>query len=215
MNEESRKFLDSIYFPLLFLSIIWAVKLSEIIFNFSLTEYGLLPREIKGLIGIVTTPLIHADINHLVSNTIPILSLGTGIFYFYKDTAKKVVLILYFVPGVLVWFIGRDAYHIGASGIIYGLVTFIFFSGVIRRDVRSIALSLIVTFLYGSLVWGVLPIDSQVSWESHLAGAVIGFICAFIFKKSDPYKKYDWEDEPDTEKPDELEISYDKEYPFD
>ena len=214
MNEEKRKFIESIYVPLLFVAIIWALKLSEIVFSFSLAGYGLLPREIKGLLGIITTPLIHADINHLISNTLPLLFLGTGIFYFYKIAAKKVILILYFAPNILVWFFGREAYHIGASGIIYGLVTFIFFSGVIRRDVRSIALSLIVTFLYGSLVWGVLPIDSKVSWESHLAGAIIGFICALIFKKFDPYKKYDWEDEPDTERPDKLEISYDNEHPF-
>lgn len=205
----------SLYPGLILIALIWGIKASELLLEISVTDYGIMPRSLKGLIGIITAPLIHADINHLASNSVPVLLLTTGLFYFYKNASLKVMLILYFAPGLLVWLVGREAYHIGASGLIYGLVTFIFFSGVIRRDPRSISLSLIVTFLYGSLIWGVLPLDGKISWESHLAGAAVGFICAFIFKKTDQYKKYDWEDEPDTDKPEKLEISYDKEFPFD
>ncbi|MBZ0198381.1 MAG: rhomboid family intramembrane serine protease, partial [Ignavibacteriaceae bacterium] len=192
MNEDRQKFLTSLYYPATFVLFLWIIKLVETMFNLSLAGYGLLPRQAKGLIGIITTPLLHADFNHLISNSLPLIFLGTGLFYFYKEASIKTALIIYFAPSMIVWIFGRDAYHIGASGLIYGLVTFMFFSGIIRRDARSIALSLVVTFLYGSLVWGVLPLDAKVSWESHLAGAFVGFICALLFKKLDVYKRYDW-----------------------
>lgn len=215
MSEDKQKFLTSFYYPAAFVLLLWVIKILEVIFNFNLAGYGLLPREVIGLIGIITTPLIHADFNHLISNSLPLLFLGTGLFYFYKEASLKAVLLIYFVPSIMVWFFGRDAYHIGASGMIYGFVTFLFFSGIFRRDARSIALALVVTFFYGSLVWGVLPLDSKVSWESHLAGAFVGFVCALLFKKSDPYKRYDWEDEEETDSDEKPEISYDKGYPFD
>ncbi len=212
MTEEKKKFYKSLIIPCLFIALIWLMKLSETIFDFSLHNYGILPGSFSGLLGVLTSPLVHADYDHLLANTFPILLLGTGISYFYKNSSNKVFLIVYLAGGILVWLFGRPNYHIGASGLIYGFVAFLFFSGVIRRDIRAIALSLIVTFLYGSLIWGVLPLDQKISWESHLFGAVTGTICAFIFMKADPYKKYDWEDEPDTKNPSKLEISYDNEY---
>ena len=119
---------------------------------------------------------------------------------FYRNSSYKVILIIYLGTGILDWIFARKAYHIGASGIIYGFVTFLFFSGIIRRDTRAIALALLVTFLYGSLIWGILPVDSSVSWESHLFGSIMGIFCAFLYKSSDPAVKYDWEDEDDNEK---------------
>ena len=98
---------------------------------------------------------------------------------------------------------------------VYGLVSFLFFSGLIRRDTRSIALALIVTFLYGSIIWGVIPQNDGISWEYHLFGSLTGISCAFIYRKSDPYKKYEWEDEDDEGDPAKLEISHDKGFPFD
>lgn len=210
MTNERKKFLFSASVPLIFVAFLWLIKIIETIFNISFANLGILPRYTSGLIGIITYPLIHENFNHLISNSVPILFLGTGILYFYPKASFKVFAIIYFLPGILIWFFGRTAYHIGASGLIYGFVTFLFFSGIIRRDNRSISLALVVTFLYGSLVWGVLPVDGKISWEAHLFGALSGILCAFIFKKSDPYKKYDWEDEPDDDKPDKLEISYDR-----
>jgi membrane associated rhomboid family serine protease len=212
MSEEKKKFYKSLIVPCLFIAVIWIIKLSETVFEFSLQSYGIRPGSLSGLIGVLTSPLVHADYDHLLANTFPILLLGTGISYFYKNSFIKVFLIVYLLGGLLVWLFGRSANHIGASGLIYGFVAFLFFSGVIRRDIRAIALSLIVTFLYGSLIWGVLPLDQKISWESHLFGAVTGIICAFLFMKTDPYKKYDWEDETDTADPSKLEISYDNEY---
>ena len=210
MTGEKRKFLISLYYPLGFILFLWIIKIIEVTLYISFIQYGLLPHHLPGLIGIITYPLIHANFNHLISNSIPLLFLGTGLIYFYPNASLKVFLLIYFIPGILIWFFARPAYHIGASGLVYGLVSFFFFSGIIRRDNRSIALALVVTFLYGSLVWGVLPIDKTISWEGHLFGSLTGILCAVIFRKYDPPKKYDWEDEPDDDNHGKLEISYDK-----
>ena len=214
MTEEKRKFVYSVTLPALFILLLWIILLVEKFFHLNLDYYGLYPRKISGLIGIVTAPLLHAGYMHLFSNSLPLFILGTGILYFYRNAAYKVFLIVYIVPGIFVWFFARPAYHLGASGMIYGFVTFVFFSGIIRRDTRSIALALIVTFLYGGMVIGIIPQNNGISWEYHLFGSLVGIICAIVFRKSDPFKKYDWEDDEDDENPGKLEISYDKENPF-
>jgi membrane associated rhomboid family serine protease len=193
--DDKKKFYSSLLFPAGFIILLWLIKLSEIIFHFDFTWLGVFPGSVKGLPGIIFGPMIHANITHLMSNTLPVLLLGTGIIYFYKDSSFKVITIIYIGTGILVWFFARKAYHIGASGLIYGFVAFLFFSGIIRRDTRAIALALIVTFLYGSIIWGVLPLDSGISWESHLFGSLLGIFCAFIFRDYDPPIKYDWENE--------------------
>lgn len=194
-TESKEKQLKLIIFPLSFLVLLWLIQFVQYLFLLKLVKYGLLPQTTKGLTGIFTAPLIHSGFNHIISNSIPLLFLGTGIFYFYKEAAYKVFFMVYFIPGILVWFLGRESFHIGSSGLVYGYVTFLFFSGLIRRDNRSIALALIVTFLYGSLIWGVLPLSREISWEYHLFGALTGIYAAIIFRKSDPIKKYDWEEE--------------------
>ena len=203
MNEDKKKFIYSLTIAGSFLFIIWLIKISEIIFGINFIKLSLFPGTIKGITGILFSPLIHADLNHLAANSLPVFLLAAGILYFYPKTSVKVILIIYFIPGILVWLLGRPAYHMGSSGVIYGFGSFLFFSGLIRRDPRSIALALLVIFLYGSMVWGLLPIDSKISWESHLYGSLTGLACAYFFRKSDPYKKYDWEEETETEKADE------------
>ena len=198
--DYKKKFITSLILPVAFVFLIWVIKISEIIFNLDFTGFGILPGNFNGMPGILFAPLIHANIKHLFSNSIPLLFLGSGIIYFYRNSSYKVILIIYLGTGILDWIFARKAYHIGASGIIYGFVTFLFFSGIIRRDTRAIALALLVTFLYGSLIWGILPVDSSVSWESHLFGSIMGIFCAFLYKSSDPAVKYDWEDEDDNEK---------------
>ncbi|MGA8265750.1 MAG: rhomboid family intramembrane serine protease [Ignavibacteriaceae bacterium] len=195
MNLERNKFIISVIVPVSFILILWIIKLAEVITGISLANFGLYPHKISGLVGIIAAPLLHASFSHLISNSIPVLLLSGGIIYFYPQSAFKVFALNYLVPGIFVWFFGRPAYHIGASGLIYGFVSFLFFSGIIRRDNRSIALALIVTFLYGGIIWGVLPIDAEISWEYHLFGALTGIYCAILFRKLDPAKKYDWEDE--------------------
>jgi membrane associated rhomboid family serine protease len=209
MENEKKKFQHALKVTFFFLVVLWTVKLIEVFFNISFVRFGVLPRQPSGLVGIIFSPLIHASFNHLISNSIPLVFLCTGVLFFYPKTARKLFTIVYFVPGIFVWLFAREAYHIGASGALYGLVTFLFFSGIIRRDTRAIALSLIVTLLYGSLVWGIFPLDPTISWEGHLFGALTGIVCAFLFKKNDPYKKYDWEDEERDWDKNDLEIKYD------
>ncbi len=215
MTEDKQKILNAFILPGTFVLLMWIVKLLEVIFNLNFTTFGIYPRSFANLPGILFSPLIHAGFSHLFSNTIPMIFLGWGVVFFYKNASIKVFISIYFFTGILVWLFAREAYHIGASGIIYGLVTFLFFSGIIRRDNRSIALALVVTFLYGSLIWGVLPVNNGISWESHLFGALVGIVLAFLLRKSDPYKRYDWEDEDYKEDKRNLEISYDNKNPFD
>jgi membrane associated rhomboid family serine protease len=198
--------------PLLFPVVLWAVHLISLLFNDDLSKLGLLPRNFLGLLGILTSPLIHADFSHLISNTIPLIVLGYIIFYFYPKVSYMLFIFIYLVTGLLVWIFARQVFHIGASGIVYGFVSFLFFSGIFRRDNTSIALALVITFLYGGLVWGMIPGWKGISWESHLFGAITGLIAAYLFRKIDPpKKKYDWEDEPDDFDVDKLEVSYDPE----
>ena len=121
--------------------------------------------------------------------------MGISIFYFYPTSSKKIVLIIYTFTNILVWIFARENYHIGASGIVYGLFSFLFFSGIFRKDKRAITLSLLTIFIYGGLSYGIFPIKQGISWESHLFGFLIGIFVAFFFRKTDLYKKYDWEDE--------------------
>jgi membrane associated rhomboid family serine protease len=198
--------------PLLFPVVLWAVHLLSLLLNEDLSKLGLLPRNLVGLLGILTSPLIHADFSHLISNTIPLIILGWIIFSFYPRLSYLLFVFIYLLTGLLVWIFARQVFHIGASGIVYGFVSFLFFSGIFRRDNTSIALALVITFLYGGLVWGMIPGWEGISWESHLFGAITGLIAAYLFRKIDPpSKKYDWEDEPDDFDVDKLEVSYDPE----
>ena len=201
MRNKTTKLYASIFYPALFVLLLWAIKLFEEAFNVNLAWYGLYPRTIHGLLGIFTAPLLHADFPHLISNTIPLLILGSIIVFFYRSIAFPVFFWVYFMTGIWVWAAGRPSYHIGASGIIYGFVSFLFFSGVFRKDTRLLALSLFVTFLYGGTVWGMLPLNNGTSWESHLLGAIAGVITAYNFRKEGPQaRKYDFGDDEENEK---------------
>ena len=163
-----------------------------------LIYYGVYPRKVSGLIGILTSSLIHGNENlhHIIDNSIPLFFLSLAVFYFYNKVAYRVFFLIYFCTGIAVWFFARSAYHIGASGLIYGLASFLFFSGVIRQNINLLAISLLVVFLYGSMVWGIFPYDINVSWEAHFFGAVTGLILSFRYRKEGPQiREYKWEDE--------------------
>lgn len=214
--EEKEHIRKSLLLPVIFVLIIWIIKVIESAAGISFVTYGVNPGSVSGLVGILTFPLIHGSWEHLFSNTFPVLFLSMGVLYFYKTSAVKVLLMAYFIPGIGIWLFGRESFHVGASAVIYSLAAYLFFSGIIKRDRRAITLALIVTFLYGGLVWGVLPLKKGISWEGHLFGALTGIAAAIIFRKKDPYKRYDWEDEDDENNtpPEKLEISYKKGYPF-
>jgi membrane associated rhomboid family serine protease len=208
-SDSKKKFLNSLLLPSVFVLIIWIIHFMQAAVDLNFYIYGIFPRKITGLMGIINAPLIHSDFPHLISNTPMLFILGIAIIYFYPGSAYRAMLAIYLLTGIFVWLFARPAYHIGASGLIYGFLGFLFFSGVFRRDNRSIALALLVTFLYGSLIWGIFPGVKEVSWEAHLFGGVAGIISAFIFRKLDPRKVYDWENEPE-EPGEKIEISYDK-----
>jgi membrane associated rhomboid family serine protease len=130
----------------------------------------------------------------LLNNSYPVLILGGMLFSFYRKIATRIFLWLFFISGFWLWIIGRPSFHIGASGIIYALASFILVSGIIRKNPRLSAVSLVVIFLYGSMIWGILPTNEAVSWEGHLAGFVAGIIVALFYKNEGPErKKYQWE----------------------
>ena len=207
--QINTRLVKSLIIPLTFPFLIWVIFLLSLALELDLRRMGILPRDLFGLFGIVTAPFIHANISHLMSNTIPLILLGWSIFYFYSKVSSRVFLVVYLLTGFLVWLLAREVYHIGASGLVYAFVSFLFFSGIFRKDNKSIAIALLVTFLYGGVVWGILPGQKGISWESHLFGGIAGLIAAFIFKNIDPPKKYEWEDEEDDFNVDELEVSYD------
>ncbi len=169
-------------FPIVLLAGIWAIHLVN--FFIPLVFLGIYPRNIDGLTGIFTAPLIHGSIGHLASNSVPLFVLTALMVYFYRSIALKAIAIIWIMTGLAVWVLAKPAWHIGASGVIYGLVTFIFWSGVFRRSLRSIILAFIITVLYSGMVLGIIPDESKpVSWESHLYGALVGIFVAFYFRK--------------------------------
>jgi membrane associated rhomboid family serine protease len=181
-KQKYRPFVQSTLFVLL----LWAIKSFEVITDIDLSQYGIYPRTAKGLIGIITCPLIHADYGHLWANSLSLIVLGTILLSFYKDIAASIFFWIYFATGIWVWIAARSSYHIGASGIVYGLETFLFFSGVFRKNGRLMALSLLVVFLYGSSIWGIFPLQRHISWESHALGALAGLVIAYYFKNEGP-----------------------------
>jgi membrane associated rhomboid family serine protease len=178
-----------------FVALLWLVALAG--WDLEFERFGVRPREWIGLPGILVAPLLHAGFMHLIANTVPLVVLGTTMLMLYPTAAFRVLPILYLGPGIAVWLLARGGVHVGASGLVYGLVAYIFVAGLIRRDRRAVAAALLVAFMYGTLVWGVLPIRVGVSWETHLAAAVLGAALAFAYRHADvpPPKRYSWEDE--------------------
>ena len=199
-----KKLLLSMLLPGVFVFIMWLVKIIEVLFDLDLSNFGIYPLSLEGLPGILFSPFIHANFGHLFNNSLPLFFLGTALFYFYSEIAIRVSLWTYLLTGTLVWFAGRNAWHIGASGLIYGFASFLFFSGIIRKYFRLVALSLLIVFLYGSMVWGIFPnIYREVSWESHMLGFISGVVLAVWYRKEGPQQPvYEWLDEEDEENSD-------------
>jgi membrane associated rhomboid family serine protease len=161
----------------------WLIYFLEMKYSLNLSVFGILPREPLGMIGVVTSPLIHADVVHLISNTFPLLFLGTALYFFYGSVATRVFAICYLGSGILVWVFARPIFHIGASGLIYGLAAFLITSGIFRKDRKSLFIALVVVLAYGGLVWGLLPSVPGISWESHVAGIIAGGAAAFYYRR--------------------------------
>ncbi|HET8838386.1 MAG TPA: rhomboid family intramembrane serine protease [Flavobacteriaceae bacterium] len=203
-------------YPLLFVLLIWIIYWFEIRFGFDFTYLGVQPLSAKGLRGIIFSPFVHGSLEHLYSNSIPLLILSLALFYFYRKISWKVLLFGTILTGFLTWCIAEPySTHIGASGIIYCLAGFLFFKGIWSKNFRLIALSLIVVFLYGSLVWGILPGKEGISWEGHLSGLISGIILALVYKNYRlPVPQYEWEKDTYEEENDPFMKHFDKDGNF-
>jgi membrane associated rhomboid family serine protease len=182
-----------------FVALLWIILLMNSAMGLDPAPFGIAPRHWIGLIGILTAPLTHAGFDHLLSNSLPLVILGTAMIFLYPRSTITAVPTIYVGSGIAVWLLGRDSVHLGASGLVYGLASYVLVAGLLRRDRRAVAAGLGVALLYGSMIWGVFPIRSGMSWETHLAAAVIGIACAVALRRYDipPPKRYVWEDEPD------------------
>jgi membrane associated rhomboid family serine protease len=195
MKKDGLRFSsDIVLYPVFLVLALWVVFWLEVRLGFNGSRLGIFPLEIKGLLGILTGPFMHSGLEHLFNNSVPLLVLTTALFYFYRNHRWKVLVLGALLTGLLTWFIGRPAWHIGSSGVVYMLVAFLFFKGIFSRQYQLVAVSLIVVFLYGSLIWYLFPIDEKISWEGHTAGFIVGFVFSFFFRSNIvTRKKYEWE----------------------
>lgn len=195
-KRAHQNFMLALKIALTLTGFLWLILFIDYFFGLELARFGLRPGHLKGLIGLLTAPLLHSGVKHLFSNTLPLIISMTAILYLYPRSSVRVIPIIWIGSGMLAWLIGRPSLHFGASGFVYGLLAFVFISGVLRFDMRSVAVSIMVFFLYGSMIWGVLPIRPNMSWELHLSGAILGVALAIAFRKWDitPVKRYEWED---------------------
>ncbi len=179
--KQSRLY-TSLSLPLKFVLVLWVIHVIQFVLGLNLGAWGVLPQHISGLKGILFMPLIHGDFGHLLSNTPPLFAMSALILFFYRKVAIRSFVMIYLLSGLAVWLFARPVFHIGASGVIYGLVSFVFWNGIFRRNLKAIVLSLIVMFYYGSMFAGILPGQEGISWEGHLFGGLVGIFVSYWFK---------------------------------
>ncbi|MBD1395588.1 rhomboid family intramembrane serine protease [Pontibacter sp. JH31] len=189
LQAENERFAYSFLPGTLFIALIWLIALLVYLTGVELSWLGIRPREFFGLIGVVAGPLIHSGLNHLLSNSFPLVLLSGFILFLHRPVALRVVVLVYVLSGLFTWFIGRDAYHVGASGVVYGLAGFLLFNGIMRRDRAGLAVSLAVLFLYGGLFYGLFPSEERISWEGHLGGLIAGLVAAVVYGEHVESKK--------------------------
>jgi len=190
---------SSILLALVWVSVLWLIRIFEVVLRIDLTHLGIYPRSPEGLIGILVAPLVHASLDHLVANTLPVLILGSALFYGYPRSRWWTLSLIWLLSGFGVWWLGRQSYHFGVSGVVHGLLFFLFVGGMIRRDRQSIVLCMVAFSMYGGMLMTIFPTEPEISFESHFCGAVAGVVCALLFHRWDPKapaKKYSWERTP-------------------
>ncbi|WP_439883390.1 rhomboid family intramembrane serine protease [Pontibacter sp. MBLB2868] len=184
LQEENNLFAYSFLPGTLFVALLWLIFLLSYVTGADLVWLGIQPRHFFGLIGVITSPLIHGDLLHLLSNSFPLVLLSGFIFFLHSKVAVRVMLLVYVLSGLLTWFIGRPAFHIGASGVVYGLAGFLLFNGFLNQNRGAMAVSLAILFLYSGLFYGLLPTEEKVSWEGHIAGFAAGLVAALVYGES-------------------------------
>ena len=210
--DEKKELRLIVIYSLLLTTLPWVVHIINLMFSFELKQYGLHPLETGGLLGIITMPFLHADWEHLISNTPALFALLGGLFLFYDCNAWRILGYLYIVSGLLTWFMGRSSTHIGASGLVYALAAFHFVSGIIKRESRQRAFALLVAFLYGGFIWAFFPtlyMGTSVSWEGHLSGLLTGIMFAFYYRREGPQfvETFTEDEDDDDEKDEEVAVS--------
>ena len=173
---------NSLVIALSIVSLLWIIIIINAIIPIDFNQFGIMPRKTEGIKGILFAPFLHLNWQHLMSNSMPLIILLTGLFWLYRKVALRILVLSTIIGGGLVWLLGREAFHIGASGVIFSLVAFFIASGIFKRDFKAILLAIIVFFMYGGIVWGVLPGQAGVSWEGHLFGFITGIGLAYFFK---------------------------------
>jgi len=196
-RRSQNNFKLALKIALTFLALLWLIHLANWFSDYQLSGFGIHPRRINGLLGIIFAPLLHANWSHLISNSLPLFVLMSGMLFVYPNSSSKALPAIYFASGLLVWAFGRSFIHIGASSLVYGMLAYVFFAGIMKRDVRGISLSMLVYFLYSSLIYGIFPQAGSVSWESHFAAAAVGTVLAIWYRHWDipPRQVYSWETE--------------------
>lgn len=208
-TPAKKQFLHAVFIPALISIMFILVFVFEKGMGFDFHKAGIMPRDLNQIWGIFTYIFIHADWGHLANNTTSFLILSTCLYYFYKDIATRIMILSWLISGILLWTIGRDSYHIGASGWIYALAFFLFLSGIVRGHVPLIAISLVITFWYGGMIWHVFPwkINDPISWEGHLSGVVSGCILTVIYRKKGPQKPEKIWEEDDTDEFENFDVN--------
>ena len=169
---------------------LWVFHVVRWLMGWSAVGFGIVPRELGGLHGILTAPLVHGDLGHLANNSVPLLSGVFLLVYFYPRIATRAILAMYVLTGVAVWALARGAgwgadvsiSHIGASGVAYALISFLFWFGLFKRSIQSIIVALVILLYFSGMIAGVLPDQINVSWESHLLGGVVGMFVAWRYR---------------------------------
>lgn len=191
-KSEAYYFLRAIIISAVTVSLLWVVFVLDDYYNHQLMQYGMKPKSLEGLIGILTMPFLHSPngYSHILNNSMAVMVLSTTLHTIYKEIAWKVTGLIWLLTGLLTFFIAKSGtLHIGISGITYGWAAFIFVSGVLRWDRKLTGVSLALVVLYGGLVWGLFPFQEGISWEGHTAGAISGILMAVYFRKAPPQPK--------------------------
>lgn len=197
MDTDKLKFHWGVFFtPFIFILTMWIVAYANVKWGWDYEEYGIYPLDISGLKGILFSPFIHGDLSHITNNSIALVVLLPMVAFFYRKNYLSVIFLGWFLSGLLTWFIGRPSFHIGASGLVYVLTSFLFFSGLKTKYYRLMAASLVVVMLYGGSIWYMFPnVKDGISWEGHLSGFIIGILLAYLLpqEKYEPFYKYEWQ----------------------
>jgi membrane associated rhomboid family serine protease len=198
--KDSKRLRQSIFLTVLFITLLWCIKSSEILFHIDLSWLGVRPLHWQGLLGILTAPLVHGSLEHLFNNTLPLLILGSVLLYGYPKSRFRVIGLVWLVSGLGVWLFAREATHIGASGLAHGMFFFLFVVSIFRRDKSSVAIMMIAFLMYGGMTMTIFPREEGISFEYHFFGAVAGALAALLWREKDPKpveKKYSWEGQDD------------------